>query len=136
MYTFDIVSNVESHPGKTTKVLFIWHEKYMAHFSLRLDCILFEICLLAQTLPCSHALCFIMLFFYLLLLIRTQPPSTLLTTSFSLSCRMTPTNQQPFLKMGYTTQQPSTILLSYFSLIPSIIYNYSKQLYKMGSSYL
>ena len=38
--TFNIVSNVETHLGKTTKVLFIWNEKYMEPLVCALRCIL------------------------------------------------------------------------------------------------
>ena len=37
IYTFEIVYNVETHLGKTTKALFIWHEKYMAPFCLHIE---------------------------------------------------------------------------------------------------
>ena len=32
IYTFDTVSNMETHLGKNKKALFIWHEKYIAPF--------------------------------------------------------------------------------------------------------
>ena len=40
-HPFDTRCNVETQPGKTTKVLFIWHEKYMAPCSLLLNYRLF-----------------------------------------------------------------------------------------------
>ena len=33
--TFNTVSNVKTHPGKTAKVLFIWHENSFGTFGLR-----------------------------------------------------------------------------------------------------
>ena len=38
IHTFDTEYNMETHPGKTTKALFIWHEKYMAPLVCALSC--------------------------------------------------------------------------------------------------
>ena len=39
----DTIFNVETHPRKTTKALFIWHEKYMAPLVYALSCMLYSI---------------------------------------------------------------------------------------------
>ena len=38
IHTYNTKYNMETHPGKTTKVLFIWHEKYMAPLVCALSC--------------------------------------------------------------------------------------------------
>ena len=50
--------NVETHPGKNHKVLFIWHEEIDAPFVYALSCMLSSTysSLPLQTLPPSHAL--------------------------------------------------------------------------------
>ena len=81
IHTFDTISSVEIHMGKTTKALFIWHEKYMAPFCLRTKLhTLFQIFLPYIYRLISPLMIFgllSLLFLYLnLLMICTQPGST------------------------------------------------------------
>ena len=104
----DTVFNVETHPGKTTKALFIWHEKYMAPFVCALSC---RLCFRSSSLfyidftllSCSLFFCRSIFSYFSLLSIRTHPGSTTLLfnstvdphttwidySSYRLNCRST-----------------------------------------------
>ena len=79
----DTVFNVETHLGKTTKALFIWHEKYMAPLVCALSCRLcFRYSSLIYTnfsiLSCFLVFCRSIFSYLNLLLIYTYPRSTTL----------------------------------------------------------
>ena len=78
----ETIVNVETHLGKTTKALFIWHEKYVSTFCLgtQLPNSSRGIFYNSYRLLSSHALRFwdyVFILFFTPLSIRTQPRSIL-----------------------------------------------------------
>ena len=106
IHTFDTLSNVETHLGKTTKVLFIWHERYMAPLVCALSDILYSRSLFfiyTYFLLLSCSLIFYSLLSFLsILMICTQYGSTQLSST--LLC-----TQLQVLQLFSTTQQLNRI---------------------------